>query len=1000
MDGEDLIPNKIPKKIWKRREYDDIILYALNTFGPLPRPVFINNEQITNRMNKNTFHDHAKRLKNAGYIDTYREGKNSVYKILSLGESELLRNLFKYGLDLETILKFEQQKTKNLVSRLDSFFIDNKIQDIEIKKEILNHASIITIDRLKDIFTEESKFNKLILYLALNHPKFYPKFSISIEDFIKKYNNLSQGELSRAEIEIFVQKVIRDNVYETHFHRLKVDNTEKELFFSENSEYGKIFQLVVDLALKDLILLKNLGAIELNEEDLLKKYNEIAYNLINQYKLFDRDLLGSLVKLIDNYRKKIKKELISKSLEDIKDFIAIAELPEEIPISTISNNVSKKTIISEYGINKKQKDEKLLDQKQLVRFDVMKTFTGLKSRYKDNLIQKAWELFNKNDFRATLNVIDKIINIDQDPEMYYWKAEILVEYFKKTDDALKIIEKGIKINPLPSGYNFYKMKAQIFLDLHDPKEALKYIDKALEIDFSPHIFEKKVEILIELNKFEEAIDLGTYNHVTPKKLSRMLRKRSETVASLYGKLIESGKWISPYSGPTETLEIGLDAINYAIDIDPEDLSNLVVKIKILFNIDKKLEVEKIAVKLNRQLNKLDYDYQITYAGVLMKIKKYEQGIKVLENTIETTVMNPESYWSIFNSYELLIEIYKEIKSSRETLMIYDRAIAAFPDIPPFYWEKGKLLKKLKRFDEALEMFEKSTVHGIYAKAEQAEIFMERGDSEHAYELINQATEVEPTPKSYKIKIDLLLEIAFYNEILQMFTPLNPKIAKIRPYIDVYIYACLSLIDHEQYELAARILKIGNAISPTEIDPDGMFETTFSDIFISSLNKRINQELNNKNFNRALTFSENFLVFAKNDLVIKLGLDLNPKFYEYMIVTLINLNLYEKAIDIVDEALTKWSYFPPYPPEHLISTYPSIKFYRYKANILYHMGEYSESLELLNKIIRLNPDISDISEVNKSISLNEFRLGNEKEAIKSIDNAIQIEQKNSNVYYIK
>ena len=75
MEEGNIIPDKIPPKIWNRKIYDDIILYALNAFGPLPRPIFINGKidgkEITNRMNKNTFHLHAKRLKKKGQLEDF-----------------------------------------------------------------------------------------------------------------------------------------------------------------------------------------------------------------------------------------------------------------------------------------------------------------------------------------------------------------------------------------------------------------------------------------------------------------------------------------------------------------------------------------------------------------------------------------------------------------------------------------------------------------------------------------------------------------------------------------------------------------------------------------------------------------------------------------------------------------------------------------------------------------------------------------------------------------
>ena len=65
MTEMNIIPNKIPIQIWEIKQYEDIILFVLGVYGPMRREEFINSSEkgITNRMNKNTFHKWAKKLK-------------------------------------------------------------------------------------------------------------------------------------------------------------------------------------------------------------------------------------------------------------------------------------------------------------------------------------------------------------------------------------------------------------------------------------------------------------------------------------------------------------------------------------------------------------------------------------------------------------------------------------------------------------------------------------------------------------------------------------------------------------------------------------------------------------------------------------------------------------------------------------------------------------------------------------------------------------------------
>ena len=256
MSRRSIIPDKIDPKIWRKSmgNRDDIILYALNSYSPMGRTEFISDGKVK-RMNKNTFHDHAKELIKKGYIERYREGQNSFYKITSSGETELSRRLINYELDFEARLEIEDKKNKSLIKRLSNFFKENTIKDEEIQLEYIKLSSVISHEKLKEIYSED-QFNKLLLFLILNHPRFYPNYSISIEDFREKYNKISKGKLTLNEIGLFIDKVIDEKIYEVNFHKLKLESG-NEFYFVENSEYGELFKITVDNRLRNLILLRN-----------------------------------------------------------------------------------------------------------------------------------------------------------------------------------------------------------------------------------------------------------------------------------------------------------------------------------------------------------------------------------------------------------------------------------------------------------------------------------------------------------------------------------------------------------------------------------------------------------------------------------------------------------------------------------------------------------------------------------------------------------------------
>ncbi len=330
--ARNIIPKEIPLQIWEEKRFEDIILYALGTFGPLEREEFINEPENSNRMNKNTFHKWVKELKKEGWVDVNKSGKKSVYILTSLGQDELLRRLKIYNLDFETVNKIEQNRIKKHMDSISKFFKENKVIKSEIKLEFLKLANEITYDKFKEMFTLE-KFNTLLLFLVLNHPRFYKAYDISIEEFLKKYNNFLEQEITKADILFFIQKVVRENLYNIKFFQLSLEEDEKILYFRSNSEFGVIFETLINSRLKDLYNASNLiGNAYPNDYHLKFTYETILDNLIRKHRLFHRDLEDSLYYLLDDYIKDIKDEIHRKGVLNPSDLRKLSHMPLEPPI--------------------------------------------------------------------------------------------------------------------------------------------------------------------------------------------------------------------------------------------------------------------------------------------------------------------------------------------------------------------------------------------------------------------------------------------------------------------------------------------------------------------------------------------------------------------------------------------------------------------------------------------------------------------------------------------
>ena len=113
-----IIPHNIPKKLWISKDYNIIILYALEIYGPMYQQEFVNRSNVTDKISEKTFYNHIKKLKQKRYIESEIDEKTrrNKYIITTNGEEALKKNLRinqeRYGELLSTIedLKYFEKK--------------------------------------------------------------------------------------------------------------------------------------------------------------------------------------------------------------------------------------------------------------------------------------------------------------------------------------------------------------------------------------------------------------------------------------------------------------------------------------------------------------------------------------------------------------------------------------------------------------------------------------------------------------------------------------------------------------------------------------------------------------------------------------------------------------------------------------------------------------------------------------------------------------------------
>jgi len=452
MELRNVYPEKIPQKILNKNYVDDIILYALSAFGPLQKAEF-------NQINKTTFYKYLNKLLEKKFLSSFREGKKAIYEITPSGQTELLKRLEVYKLDFETIIELEKKKINSQISKLTKFFDRYNVNDDIIKIDFLQLYNELTYSESFNIFSEE-QFNKLLLFIVMNHPKFFDDSERirSKDRFLDKFNTYTEGYLSKTDIDMFIQEVVEKNRYGEEIYNLEL-NKDINLFFRANSKLGKHFETTIQSHLRDLNYLKSLIGSKIYSDDLEEIIKLILSDLIKKHRFFNPKLEESLYYLIEEYILGLQQEQFGDpflEIEKIKDF---SSLISDFP-----------SLSFDFKSFKDSDDDELL-------IDLHTTFKRIKEKEPMN------ELYDKT--------LELCLN-------------------EKANEALIEINKLIELEP--NNYNYFGLKSQILYDLENYEEALKTFENALNSGIHVDDIEDKIdnatyqaELLTKLKSYEEAL---------------------------------------------------------------------------------------------------------------------------------------------------------------------------------------------------------------------------------------------------------------------------------------------------------------------------------------------------------------------------------------------------------------------------------------------------------------------------------------------------------------
>ncbi len=731
-----------PKVILARRNYDHWILWMVynnnflkwSDFLDDTTPVFINQSSLSKNLNE---------LKEKGFVR--KEAKE--YRITQAGKSEYSSMLSHYNLDRQSILEEESKRIKEITKKTIKFFEKFKIKDDEIRFRFLNNVLKLPFTVLKSMDNEDD-YNKIMLFLSINHPNQYPDY-ISLEFFAKKYN------IEQVILNFHILHIVDKNKYPVKFFKLEVV-PDKTYYLQVNEKLERMLNVIVEDHITRLTYLNKLyeesskGTSPLTMESTVNAIlDEICDNL------FHTDLRTALMKFLPDYINylayKIEKE---RKLLDTFDKLE-GLIWQEVQASNLSN--PKAPIIGQNEANY------YLDP---VILEVLEPYYAslLGSIYKT-----AQPLMEKKDYNKTLKIVNSAIKTNQKKiSLIIFKAVILC-YLNRNLDAIEFLNKNVdllKVTEKPQLYASYHFTLafssmtlgnfEYALDITNkvlsalPEHPLSFALKGLILGYNCiHKFNReKSEKDYGLNELDNAINLES----TETNKARYYQLKSQILLEL------------------KRREDAIDAIDSAIDLTPGKFDLYHSKNRILIYYDQYNDILMLLDKMLKKFPENEKDLRLKKASILKKTKNVLAGLEIIDKLIEkypedNDLINYKAVWlQYLNRKEEALKMIKEL-------------IERVPEIGVYHDTYGEILMFFREYEAAVKEFQKAMelssyewfIYQTYIKL--GICYKELGDYELAVENLKKGKELT---NKYLIDIDtkrqwLTIAELFLAEIAQLET---------------------------------------------------------------------------------------------------------------------------------------------------------------------------------------------------------------------------------------
>ncbi|MFW9829124.1 MAG: tetratricopeptide repeat protein [Candidatus Thorarchaeota archaeon] len=819
-----------PKAILKRRNYDHWILWMLfNNYSCKwsdfkQEPLSINQSSLSNNLNM---------LIDEGFIA--RENKE--YLITPLGKTEYLKILKSYDLDRQSILEQESKRIEEITEKTKQFFKNYNIKDDELKFRYLDQILKFSYSKVESDLEDEEIFNKILLFLSINHPNQYPKF-ISPEEFSLKY------QVDKTTLDYYIKKIVDKEFFDIKF--FKIGNEQEGVYYFQKSEpLEKVLNAIVEKHIIKITYLNKFNENKTLDVGLIidKILEDICHNL------FDESLKPSLKTFLPDYIKYLaykietEKKLVDNEAK-LEGFVWQNIFEEFQAFEPVSSPISGKKdeyyyaldyniftvmnimhLTKLYFVNTKEVQETYYLNKIDVFRKIVKALLGGK-------LSKAKEIY-KDNF-TELKTINQLIIKD-----------LLTTSDRKLNESIEITNEIIKNYPEEFIGYLLKSLTLFLMDRYD--ECLKVIEKGIEI--SPHVLlvSHKAQILMRLSQVDKALKL----------VDDTLTQYPDNIILLKTKyVIYLTNWMTLVRDYSKPLEV----IDRLITLKPDEQEFLLLKSLFYCNIHKykdakRLIIEEIDTKRFKKNPRIDTEAYFILAYSYIARGKFEKALEIANTVLTLYPDHPISFLTkaFVLGYNLIykftfkepnIETFTELINlaysfdnitydktkylilqanvlnglgkQDEAIESIDKAINLVPKLDSLYATKTYLLLTSKRFKEALNLIDEfikthpSLKRNLLLQKTFAHVFLKEYDE--GLKAADEALKLNPLDADFiNNKAILLAYLGRREEAIEAAEKLISINSKYGNFYDTFGEVLVSL---KEYEKAIEKLKIALELEPT------------------------------------------------------------------------------------------------------------------------------------------------------------------------------------------